>query len=55
LNFIEFVHLDTSNGEHNTLRDEKGYLLKNLSKTEAYTIFDKYSNKTDIDWIPLVF
>lgn len=54
LNFIEFVHLDSYKGEKYTLRDQNGYLLKNLSKTEAYTIFNKYSIKTDIDWLPLI-
>lgn len=55
LNYIEHVYLENLSGEVYTLRDQNGYLLKNLTKSEAYAIFDKYSIKTNIDWTPLVF
>ncbi|WP_311135932.1 hypothetical protein [Acetobacterium malicum] len=55
LSFIENVYLENASGEVYTLRNQKGTVLKNLSKTEAYAIFDKYSIKTNIEWTPLVF
>lgn len=55
LNFIESVHLDTYKGEKYSLREQNEKLIKNLTKSEAYVIFDKYSIKTNIEWTPLVF
>ncbi|WP_286945987.1 hypothetical protein [Acetobacterium sp. UBA5834] len=55
LNFIEAVHLDTSNGEVYSLREKNEKLIKYLTKSEAYGIFNKYSIKSNIDWSPLVF
>ena len=55
LSFIEHVYLDNLSGEKYTLEDQNGQLLKYLTKSEAYAIFNKYSIKSNINWTPLVF
>lgn len=55
LNFIESVHLDSYKGEEYSLRGQNEKLIKYLTKSEAYAIFDKYSIKINIEWTPLVF